>query len=88
MDDGLGPKYIITDGTLVLDIYDGEDGYFAVQGTFDRSLTTQGRTLKEVFEMARDAAATLALPDDETADAKARASDERTAGRVETSSAA
>ena len=55
------PKYTITDGKLVLDIYDCDDetGYFAVQGTFDRSLLTQGRTLKEVFEMAHDAAAML-----------------------------
>ena len=59
MSDATPPKYTITDGTLVLDIYDAEEGGFAVQGTFDRALITQGDTLKEVFEMAHDAAEML-----------------------------
>ena len=54
-------KYTITDGKLVLDIYDAEEGGFFVQGTFDRALLTQGETLKEVFEMAHDAADFLAV---------------------------
>jgi len=53
-------KYTVTDGKLTLDLYPAEEGGYVVQGTFDRALLTQGETIEEAFENARDAAKTLA----------------------------
>ena len=61
-------RYIITDGKMVLNLYQAEEGGFFVQGAFNPALCTQGETLKELFDNARDAAATLALPDADAAD--------------------
>ena len=62
-------KYIVTDGELVLELEkDGE--WYSVTSPFNPEITTQGRTLEEAFEMARDVLALFA--------------EDRAAGRAET----
>ncbi len=51
--------YIVTDGTLVLDLEVAEEGGFTVTAPFIPGLVTEAETLEEAFEMARDAAALL-----------------------------
>jgi antitoxin HicB len=53
-------KYIVTDGELVLELeYDEEYGGYSVTSPFNPDIATQGETLEEVFEMARDCAALM-----------------------------
>ena len=51
--------YIVTDGTLVLDLEVAEEGGFTVTAPFIPGLVTEAETLEEAFEMARDAIKTL-----------------------------
>lgn len=54
-------RYIVTDGELVLELeYDEECGGYSVTSPFNPDVTTQGETLEEVFEMARDCIACMA----------------------------
>lgn len=48
-------KYIVTDGELTLELErDEEVGGYSVTSPFNPDIITQGETLEEVFEMARD----------------------------------
>jgi predicted RNase H-like HicB family nuclease len=54
-------RYIVTDGELVLEIELDEDvGGYCVTSPFNPDILTQGETLEEAFEMARDCAAMAA----------------------------
>ena len=46
-------RYIVTDGELVLEL-EKEGKWYCVTSPFNPEIITQGRTLEEVFEMARD----------------------------------
>ena len=46
-------KYIVTDGELVLEL-EREGKWYCVTSPFNPEIITQGRTLEEAFEMARD----------------------------------
>jgi predicted RNase H-like HicB family nuclease len=48
-------RYLITDGKLVLNLEEAEDGGYVVTHPFDPAVTTQAETLSEAFENARDA---------------------------------
>jgi predicted RNase H-like HicB family nuclease len=52
-------KYIVTDGELVLEL-EKEGKWYSVTSPFYPEITTQGRTLEEAFEMARDVLALFA----------------------------
>lgn len=52
-------RYTVSDGKLVLTLEVAEEGGYLVTSPFDPSLITEGDTLEEAFEMARDAAAAL-----------------------------
>lgn len=52
-------KYIVTDGELVLEL-EKEGKWYCVTSPFYPEITTQGRTLEEAFEMARDVLALFA----------------------------
>ena len=53
-------KYIVTDGELVLELErDEEVGGYTVTSPFNPDTLTQGDTLEEAFEMARDCAALM-----------------------------
>lgn len=52
-------KFTVSDGELVLELQPADGGWYAVTCPFDPSLNTQGRSIEEAFEMARDAMATL-----------------------------
>ena len=48
-------KYIVTDGELTLELeLDEEVGGYSVTSPFNPDIITQGDTLEEAFEMARD----------------------------------
>jgi predicted RNase H-like HicB family nuclease len=52
-------SYIVTDGTLVLRLEAAGEGGYVVTSPFDPELITEGETLEEAFENARDAAEAL-----------------------------
>ena len=52
-------KYIVTDGELVLEL-EREGKWYCVTSPFNPEIITQGRTLEEAFEMARDVVALFA----------------------------
>ena len=50
------PKtYTVSDGDLVLTLTEAEEGGFIVTSPLDPELITEGETVAEAFEMARDA---------------------------------
>ena len=53
-------KYNVTDGKLLLTLQEDEGGWYVVTSPSDPALVTQARTIREAFEMARDAQAALA----------------------------
>jgi predicted RNase H-like HicB family nuclease len=53
-------KYNVTDGKLLLTLEEDEGGWHVVTSPSDPALVTQARTIREAFEMARDAQAALA----------------------------
>jgi antitoxin HicB len=53
-------RYTVSDGKLVLTLQEDEGGWFTVTSPTDPALITQARTIREAFEMARDAMAALA----------------------------
>ena len=52
-------KYMVSDGKMVLTLDAAEEGGYTVTSPFIPGLVTEAVTLKEAFEMARDAEATL-----------------------------
>jgi antitoxin HicB len=52
-------RYTVTDGKLVLTLEEAEEGGYVVTSPVDPGLTTQGETISEAFENARDALAEL-----------------------------
>lgn len=52
-------RYTVSDGKLVLTLEVAEEGGYVVTSPLDPGLITEGGTLEEAFEMARDAAAAL-----------------------------
>jgi antitoxin HicB len=52
-------KFIVTDGTLVLTLQQAPEGGYTVTSPFQPGLVTEGETISECFEMARDALAAL-----------------------------
>lgn len=53
-------KYNVTDGKMLLTLEEDEGGWYVVSSPSDPALLTQARSIREAFEMARDAQATLA----------------------------
>ena len=53
-------KYNVTDGKMLLTLEEDEGGWYVVTSPSDPALITQARSIKEAFEMARDAQAALA----------------------------
>ncbi len=51
--------YTVTDGKLVLNLQEVEDGGYVVTHPFDPAVTMQAETISEAFENARDAMAEL-----------------------------
>jgi predicted RNase H-like HicB family nuclease len=47
--------YTVSDGDLVLELHPAEEGGYVVTSPLVPGLVTEGETLKECFEMARDA---------------------------------
>ena len=52
-------RYTISDGKLVLTLQEDEGGWFTVTSPTDPAMITQACTIREAFEMARDAMAAL-----------------------------
>jgi antitoxin HicB len=52
-------RYTVSDGKLVLTLEPADEGGYTVTSPLDPGLITEGETLEEAFEMARDAAAML-----------------------------
>ena len=52
-------RYTVTDGKLVLNLEEAEEGGFVVTSPLDPELVTEAETLEEAFVNARDAAKAL-----------------------------
>ena len=52
-------QYTVSDGKLVLTLQEAEEGGYVVTSPMDPQLITEGETVKEAFENARDALAAL-----------------------------
>jgi antitoxin HicB len=55
----MSKRYTVSDGKLVLNLEDAEEGGFIVTSPFDPELITEAETLEEAFANARDAARAL-----------------------------
>ena len=51
----MAKPYTVTDGKLVLTFEEAEEGGFVVTSPLDPELVTEGETVADCFEMARDA---------------------------------
>ena len=51
----MAKKYTVSDGRLVLTLEEAVEGGFVVTSPLDPELVTEGKTVSECFEMARDA---------------------------------
>lgn len=51
----MAKRYTISDGKMVLTLEEAEEGGFVVTSPLDPELITEGETVGECFEMARDA---------------------------------
>lgn len=51
----MAKKYTVSDGKLVLTVEDAEEGGFVVTSPLDPELVTEGESIAECFENARDA---------------------------------
>lgn len=51
----MAKRYTISDGKLVLTLEEAEEGGFVVTSPLDPELITEGESVAECFEMARDA---------------------------------
>lgn len=52
-------RYTVSDGKLVLNLEEAEEGGYIVTSPTDPALITQAETIEEAFEMAYDARALL-----------------------------
>ncbi len=48
-------RYTVTDGKLILNLEEDEEGWLVVTSPIDPGLTTQAKTIAEAFANARDA---------------------------------
>ena len=48
-------KYTVSDGKLVLTLQEDEGGWYTVTSPTDPAMITQAKSIKEAFQMARDA---------------------------------
>jgi predicted RNase H-like HicB family nuclease len=55
----MNKRYTITDGKLVLNIEEAEEGGYIVTSPLDPALITQAESIAEAFANARDAALAL-----------------------------
>ena len=55
----MAKKYTVSDGKLVLTVEDAEEGGFVVTSPLDPELVTEGESITECFENARDALKSL-----------------------------
>lgn len=53
-------KYTVSDGKLVLNLQEIEDGWLLVTSPTDPAMITEARTIREAFVMAKDAFEALA----------------------------
>lgn len=53
------PRYMVSNGKLVLNLEAAEEGGYVVTSPLDPALITQAETLEEAFANARDAAQAL-----------------------------
>ncbi|HWB20021.1 MAG TPA: hypothetical protein VG711_06965 [Phycisphaerales bacterium] len=51
----MAKRYTVSDGKLVLTLEEAERGWYVVTSPMDPGITTQARSVKEAFVMARDA---------------------------------
>ena len=51
----MAKRYTVTDGKLVLTLEEAEEGGFLATSPLDPELVTEGETVADCFEMARDA---------------------------------
>ena len=51
----MAKRYTVTDGKLVLTLEEAEEGGFLVTSPLDPEVVTEGETVADCFEMARDA---------------------------------
>ena len=56
----MAKRYTISDGKLVLTLEEAEEGGYIVTSPLDPALVTEAETIREAFDMARDAIKTLA----------------------------
>ena len=55
----MSKRYTVSDGKLVLNLEEAEEGGYLVTSPLDPELITEGETLEEAFANARDAAKAL-----------------------------
>jgi hypothetical protein len=55
----MNKRYTVSDGKLVLNLEDAEEGGYVVTSPLDPELITQAETIEEAFANARDAARAL-----------------------------
>jgi antitoxin HicB len=55
----MNKRYTVSDGKLVLNLEDAEEGGYVVTSPLDPELVTQAETIEEAFANARDAAKAL-----------------------------
>jgi antitoxin HicB len=53
-------KYTVSDGKLVLTLTEDEGGWYTVTSPTDPALITQAQTIRQAFQVARDALTALA----------------------------
>lgn len=55
----MGKRYTVTNGKLVLNLEEAEEGGYVVTSPIDPELITEAETIQEAFSNARDAAKAL-----------------------------
>ncbi len=55
----MSKRYMVSDGKLVLNLEEAEEGGYIVTSPFNPELITQAETIQEAFANARDAAKAL-----------------------------
>ena len=55
----MGKRYTVSDGKLVLNLEEAEEGGYVVTSPLNPELITQAETIEEAFTNARDAAKAL-----------------------------
>ena len=56
----MAKQFRVSDGKLILNLEEADEGGFIVTSPIDPSLITEAETISEAFEMARDAMKALA----------------------------